>query len=92
MLYATISNKRVINTPQDTPQDSEAALREKIIAYCKEPKKSDIAKYCGYSDERYFTGRYLKPLLDSDVITMTIPLKPNSKNQKYVLNKIQNKI
>ena len=39
MLYATISNKRVINTPQDTPQDSEAALREKIIAYCKEPKK-----------------------------------------------------
>ena len=101
MLHATISNKRVINTPQDTqqdtpqdtPQDSEVALREKIIAYCKEPKKkSDIAKYCGYSDERYFTRRYLKPLLDSDVITMTIPLKPNSKNQRYVLNKIQNKI
>lgn len=69
------------------------ALKDKIIAYCKEPKKkSDIAKYCGYSDKRYFTRKYLKPLLDSNIITMTISLKPNSKNQRYVLNKIQNKI
>lgn len=40
MLYAMISNKRVINTPpqdtpQDTPQDSEAALREKSLLIAK---------------------------------------------------------
>ena len=31
-----------------------------------------------------FTGQYLKPLLESGQLRMTIPDKPNSRNQKYV--------
>lgn len=93
MLHATISNRRMLekngDTPQDTPQDTtqvgEYSIRDKIMEYCKEPKKkSDIARYCGYNDERYFTKKYLKPLLQEKFVAMTIPDKPNSKNQKYV--------
>lgn len=89
MLHATISNRRIIEENQDTPQDImqniEDDIRYKIMEYCKEPrKKQDIAKYCGYRDARYFTKKYLKPLLKDEVIAMTIPDKPNSKNQKYV--------
>ena len=29
--------------------------------------------------------KYLQPLLDVELITMTIPCKPKSRNQKYVL-------
>ena len=73
------------DTPQDTPQDAEQVVRNKIVEYCMEPhRKSDIANYCGYKDERYFTKKYLKPLLEEEIIAMTIPDKPNSKNQKYV--------
>ena len=86
MLYATIRNTKLADnlggppqvTPQDTPQD-------KIIAYCMEPRsKAEIAKFCGFKDIKHFTAHYLKPLLESGQLRMTIPDKPNSRNQKYV--------
>ena len=36
-------------------------------------------------DKNYFRDRYLKPLLASNKLQMTIPDKPNSKYQKYVV-------
>lgn len=41
----------------------------------------------GYKDPRYFTKEYMKPLLKNGELVMTIPDKPNSKNQKYVTKK-----
>ena len=40
--------------------------------------------YINYSSRRHFADRYLKQLLDSERIRMTMPDKPQSKNQKYV--------
>ena len=40
--------------------------------------------YCGYKNAKSFTKKYLKPLMDQGVITMTIPDKPNSQNQRYI--------
>ena len=82
MLYATIRNTKLADNlggaPQVTPQD-------KIIAYCMEPRsKAEIAKFCGFKDIKHFTAHYLKPLLESGQLRMTIPDKPNSRNQKYV--------
>lgn len=73
--------------PQDIPQDKikgdEKAI--KIIEFCKEPKrKAEIARYCGYMDERYFARKFLKPLLEEEIIEKTIPDKSSSKKQKYV--------
>ena len=91
MLYATIRNTKLTDnlggapqvTPQDTPQD-------KIIAYCMEPRsKAEIAKLCGFKDIKHFTSHYLKPLLESGRLRMTIPDKPNSRNQKYITVKTE---
>ena len=91
MLYATIRNTKLADnlggapqvTPQDTPQD-------KIIAYCMEPRsKAEIAKFCGFKDIKHFTAHYLKPLLESGQLRMTIPDKPNSRNQKYITVKTE---
>ena len=71
---------------QVSPQDNrQAALSSKIILYCKIPRsKREIAQYCGYRDIGSFTSHYLKPLINSGYLRMTIPEKPNSKNQRYV--------
>ena len=66
------------DTPQVTPQD-------KIVSFCTVPRsKTEIMRYCGYKDIKHFTEKYLKPLLSCGKIKMTVPDKPNSKNQKYI--------
>ena len=40
--------------------------------------------YLGLENREHFRKTYLKPLLESGRIKMTIPDKPKSKNQKYV--------
>jgi len=67
-----------LDTPYDTPYD-------KILAFCREPRsKTEIMKYCKYKDAKNFVRKYLRSLLDSGMLQMTIPDKPKSKNQKYV--------
>ena len=70
------------NTPQVTPQ---VTPQDAILKFCESPhSKKEIAEHCGYRDVKSFSTKYLKPLLESGKLKMTIPDKPNSKNQKYV--------
>ena len=41
-------------------------------------------EYVGLKDRRNFYLKYMKPLLDNGNLQMTIPEKPNHKNQKYI--------
>ena len=55
-----------------------------LLKYCKTPKtRSEIQEFCGLSGRTNFRVKYLRPLMDSGRLRMTIPDKPNSKNQKY---------
>ena len=57
----------------------------KILEFCKEPhSKKEIMEYMEYKHTRNFTMLYLKPLLEKGLLQMTIPEKPNHKNQKYI--------
>lgn len=85
MLNATIRTKYTSIdksvTPQVTPQ-------VKVLEFCHIPrKKAEIAKYCGYKDIKHFTKKYLIPLIEEGKLEMTIPEKPNSRNQKYVISR-----
>lgn len=73
------------NVPVNVPVDaSEKAIIDKILEYCKEPKSAlEILKLLGYTDKRTLR-KYINPLLQSGRLAMTVPDKPNSKNQKYV--------
>ena len=63
---------------QDTNQD-------KILEFCKEPKTTkEIMAYLKLKDRRNFYLKYMRPLLDSGKLQMTVPDKPNTKNQKYI--------
>lgn len=64
---------------------TQVTIQNKILEYCVEPrKKSEIAEYCGFRGMKNFTQKYLKPLIDAGKISMTIPDKPKSQNQRYV--------
>ncbi|MBR4621180.1 MAG: putative DNA binding domain-containing protein [Salinivirgaceae bacterium] len=55
-----------------------------IIAFCVIPRSlSEIMNHIGYKHKYNVKHRYIDPLIESGFLTMTIPDKPNSRNQKY---------
>ncbi len=75
-------------TVQDNVQvDSSNAetIKKKIWMYCSQPRSRDeLMQFCRFKNRAYFTTKYMQPMLQSGQIMMTLPDKPNSKNQKYV--------
>jgi hypothetical protein len=45
--------------------------------------RDELQRVIGITNNKYFRLKYLKPALEAGYIEMTIPTKPNSKNQKY---------
>lgn len=74
--------------PQDSTQDNtQDELSTKILSYCEEARtKAEITAFCGYKDGKSFAKRYLQPLLQNNLLRLSVPDKPTSKNQKYVSN------
>lgn len=69
----------------DTAYEAAQDELENIVRFCSVPRtKDEIMKHMGLSSKRQFSERYMKPLLESGRLLMTLPDKPRSKNQKYV--------
>ncbi len=71
----------------ETVQNDKTQVKTQVIilAFCNIPRsKAEIAQHCGYKTTKSFTKNYLRPLLDSGLLQMTIPDKPNSRNQRYI--------
>ena len=95
MLYATLRNKNWgkedtswVVTGQDREQDREQdriIIEKQILQFCTSPRsRLEIMEFLKLSGRRYFSERYLQPLLKEGKLLMTLPDKPNSKNQKYI--------
>ena len=73
--------------PPDRNENSmvkEPDMGERILRFCVEAKNiQEIMEHLGYRDKKT-VRKYLSPLLQQGRISMTIPDKPNSKNQKYI--------
>ena len=44
----------------------------------------DIQLFIGLKNKNHFLKNYLNPMIESGKLIMTVPDKPNSRNQKYV--------
>lgn len=86
-------------TPQDTRLDTrqvghqvstlfvQTENHENILKYCIYPKSAkEIMSHISLKDRESFYKVYLQPLLKSELLKMTVPDKPNSRNQKYYAN------
>ena len=89
-LYEILQNTNgdLLATEQVTEQDNEQVGREeRILAFCAQAKtRAEIQAFAGIARREHFRVKILKPLLESGKLKMTIPDKPNSRNQKYVAN------
>ena len=87
-------NEFVVILYNETHTDSigttsaEYSGKNTLLDFCKIPRtRKEIADYLGIETIFYVTKQYIKPLLDSGELLMTIPDKPKSRNQKYVSKK-----
>ena len=82
-------NGNMDGADQDTNHDAvQDDNREKLLQFCSEPRtREEIMEHLGLANRGNFRAAYLKPLLQSGALRMTIPEKPTSKNQKYIRTK-----
>jgi len=59
-----------------------------LLEYCTTPKgRKEMQEFCEIRSDDYFRTKIIKPLLKLGLLKMTIPDKPNSRNQKYIIDK-----
>ncbi len=73
-----------INTPQDKPQVSHQVGRL-LSVLDDDMSLKEILAALSLKDRKSLRERYLLPALESGLIEMTVPNKPNSRLQKYRL-------
>jgi ATP-dependent DNA helicase RecG len=75
----------LVGTHQDNHQDNLQERVDAVLDFCSVPKTRDeIQQFTGLYDRGHFRKTILNPLLESGRLRMTIPDKPNSRNQRYV--------
>ena len=63
---------------------SLSGTQKNVIQFCSIPRSArEILEHIGYSYHPTNINKFIKPLLERGFIEMTVPEKPNSKNQKY---------
>ena len=69
--------------PHDTLQ-VEIGDYDKLLDFCSVPRsRIEMMDFMELTNRRHFWAHYLKPLLESERLLMTIPDKPSSPKQKY---------
>lgn len=69
----------------DAADETEKSTYKKLIEFCEIPRSRDeICKFLNLKSKTYVIKEYIMPLVDRDVLRMTIPDRPRSSNQKYV--------
>lgn len=71
-------------TAQVTAQDT-AQIKQLLSIVNGELSRDELQEALAIKHREYFRSTYIKPALEAGLIEMTLPDKPNSKNQKYRL-------
>lgn len=63
----------------------QAEKQGMVLIFCQRPKSSEeILTHLNMKHRPHFRASILNPLIDKGLLTLTIPGKPKSPNQKYV--------
>ncbi len=69
----------------DSDYDDDNIKFAALLDFCRTPRtREEMMSFQGIASPSYFRLHYLRQLLDSGRLNMTIPDKPKSKNQKYI--------
>ena len=82
-LFKQEKNKLTID---DNLLNNNLSIEERVLEFCKIPRsREEITELVKFS-RLYTMKKIVVPLLERKKLKMTIPDKPKSKNQKYVIN------
>ena len=63
---------------------------QQILEFCTEPRSSsDILEMLGLKDKENLMEVYINPMIAEDLLSMTEPDNPTSRNQMYVAVKAE---
>lgn len=69
----------------DLPKRLQNPSRDALLEYCRTPRsRKEIADFLGKSTVFYVMKHFIRPLLVTGKLKMTIPDKPSSRKQKFV--------
>ncbi len=69
---------------EKTRKSALTKAQRDVVNYCSVPRTAqEILARLGLSNQSINRKRHIQPLLDMGVLEMTIPEKPNDRNQKY---------
>jgi ATP-dependent DNA helicase RecG len=55
------------------------------LDFCSVPRsKAEISDFLGVKSAYYVVAKYIRPLLASGLLRMTLPATPKSKRQRYI--------
>ncbi|MFA5415731.1 MAG: transcriptional regulator, partial [Methanoregula sp.] len=72
--------------PRRYPGGTQEVIRL-LKSFDGDMARRDLQVILNVKDDEHFRSAYLKPAIQQDLITMTIPEKPSSVKQKYRLTK-----
>lgn len=85
------NGKSVQNTPVHSSDDTEEprfGTPDELLTFCAKPRtRREIAQFLGINSQSYAIQRYVAPLVEGGLITLTIPEKPRSSRQQYVTSR-----
>ncbi len=69
---------------------TDQASDQAILKFCETSKTiSEIMEFAGMKHRTYFRNNILNPLLQNNLLALTIPDKPSSPKQRYISKTIQ---
>ena len=75
-----------LSTAQVKPLTTLSDKQRVLLSYCDVPRAmAEIQAHLGAVNRGYLKSTHLDPLLDNEMMVMTIPDKPTSSKQKYVV-------
>ncbi|QHT65679.1 hypothetical protein GXP67_02850 [Rhodocytophaga rosea] len=73
------------SVPLPFTDKDDITLARRILALCKTPhSRSEILEYIGVKSNAFYYRKYIIPLVQANLLELTIPDKISSKNQKYI--------
>ena len=90
---AEISSRHQVGT-KSAPSRHQVAEKEldfdtvtqKLSIFCKEARTlNEMMNFLGWKDRTKFIKKFIHPLIEKEILARTIPDKPKSSNQRYII-------
>jgi ATP-dependent DNA helicase RecG len=85
MNYNKTTSVVEVSTEDSTEVKLAPEKLDALLKYCENARsRREMQEFCAIKTDEYFRKSIVNPMIELGLIQMTIPDKPNSRNQKYI--------